>query len=167
MPASAMRSRFSRVRANPTVPLAEAVAMVRGRSEALQSELRRLLESAPLRFDQNLRSALPIAPGIYRIFNPTEPTETVRAGRTTTAASGLRQRVYQNHFMGTQKGNLRAQLVRDGVCDTMEAAKQYLRDRLVVQVLVVEDPCQRMRLEHYMLALLEPRYCDEVSSPAR
>lgn len=97
-----------------------------------------LVESLPLRFDRHLRSALPRAHGTYRIFDPAEPTETVRAGRTKTAVGGLRQRVYQNHLMATQSGNLRAQLVADGACHTLEAAKRYVRDRLIVQVLIAK-----------------------------
>ncbi len=68
--------------------------------------------------------------------------------------------------MGTQSGNLRAQLVRDRACDTVDAAKHYVRDQLVVQVLVIEDRRERICLEHFMLAVLRPRYCDEASNLA-
>ena len=88
---------------------------IRRRLHALESELAQLLNSPAIRFDDRCRSALPEAPGIYRIFDPTTPEQTVRAGRTKTAAGGLRQRVYQNHLMGNQAGNLRAQLVAGGV----------------------------------------------------
>ena len=71
-----------------------------------------------------------LKPGIYRIFDVGEPHETVRAGRTKTAAGGLRQRVYQNHLMGDQKGNLRAQLVAGGVCADLEGAKRLIANAL-------------------------------------
>jgi hypothetical protein len=126
----------------------------------LESQLTGLLGSSAIRFDERCRSALPEAHGIYRIFNPTKPGETVRAGSTKTAAGGLRQRVYQNHLMGNHAGNLRAQLVAGGVCTDLEAAKGLIRGSLAVQVLVVEDDAERAWLEHFMLAVLRPRNCD-------
>jgi hypothetical protein len=133
---------------------------ITARLAALESQLAALLASPVIRFDERCRSALPEAHGIYRIFDPTKPGETVRAGRTKTAASGLRQRVYQNHLMGNQAGNLRAQLVAGGACTDLEAAKELIRGSLAVQVLVVEEDSERAWLEHFMLGVLRPRYCD-------
>jgi hypothetical protein len=130
------------------------------RLQYLERELRRLLGSPPIKFDERCRNALPEAHGIYRIFDPSTPSQTVRAGRTKTAAGGLRQRVYQNHLMGDQTGNLRAQLVGAGKCTDLEAAKRLIRERLEVQVLVVEDAEERAWLEHFMLGVLKPEYCD-------
>jgi hypothetical protein len=64
--------------------------------------------------------------------------------------------------MGNQKGNLRAQLQRDKArgCADSRSAKDYIREHLVVQVLVVADKAERDRLEHFMLAVLEPTYYD-------
>jgi len=130
------------------------------RLQQLESQLRRLLLSTAFKFDSGLRGVLPEAQGIYRIFRAAQPGETIRAGRTKTAAGGLRQRVYQNHFMGDQKGNLRAQLAADLVCADIKAAKMFIRENLVVQVLVVENSEERTWLEHFMLAVLRPRFCD-------
>ena len=128
--------------------------------EELQRQLFRLLRSPAIKFDDGVRRALPEAHGIYRIFDPTEPDKTIRAGRTKTAAGGLRQRLYQNHLMGDQRGNLRAQLVAEGVCRDMEAAKQFIRQKLAAQFLVIENGDDRTCLEHFILAVLKPRYCD-------
>ncbi len=111
-------------------------------------------------FDSKLRRSLPEEHGIYRIFDPSEPHATVRAGRTKTAHGGLRQRIYQNHFMGAQPGNLRAQMVRAGVCPTLDHAKDFIRTNLRVQFLIRTDPEQRRWLEYVMLAALRPRFCD-------
>lgn len=142
--------------------LGDAPELIQARLVRLEAQLRNLLASPALPFDEKIASRLPKQAGIYRIFDPTKPSETVRAGRTNTAAGGLRQRVYANHLMGNQKGNLRAQLVRGRVrgCLDLPSAKAYIRDHLVVQVLVVKDKAERDRLEHFMLAVLEPRYCD-------
>lgn len=98
--------------------------------------------------------------GIYRIFDPRKPDETLRAGRTKTATGGLRQRVYENHLMGSQAGNLRAQLVGDGACADLEMAKRFIRESLAVQIIEVENEEERTWLEHFMLGVLRPRYCD-------
>jgi len=123
--------------------------------------LARLLTSQALPFDSNLRGSLPERPGIYRIFESDGDTlEALRAGRTKVAAGGLRQRVYQNHLMGDQDGNLRAQLVNDGKCVDKDAAKEYLRERCRVQYLVIENEEERKCAEHFMLAILKPKYSD-------
>ena len=109
----------------------------------LEARLDQLLSGSVLRFDKGLRGALPESQGVYRIFDPNVPEQTMRAGRTKTAAGGLQQRVYQNHLMGTQNGNLRRQLVNGGVSADMESAKAFMRERLAVQVLVVEDSDER------------------------
>jgi hypothetical protein len=70
------------------------------------------------------------------------------------------QRVYQNHLMGTQTGNLRAQLVAGGICADLESAKRYVQESLAVQVLKAEKAEERIWLEHFVLGVLRPRYCD-------
>lgn len=138
----------------------EDVHAIEDRLRLLEGQLSRLLKSRPIPFDDRCRSSLPETHGIYRIFDPSAPEVTVRAGRTKTAAGGLRQRVYQNHLMGSQAGNLRSQLVAGGECTDLDAAKQFVRTRLAVQVLVVDDSKERTWLEHFMLGVLRPRYCD-------
>ena len=133
---------------------------IAARLRALESQLAQFLGSPIIRFDDRCHSALPEAHGVYRIIDPTKPDETVRAGRTKTTAGGLRQRVYQNHLMGNQAGNLRAQLVAAGVCTDLEAAKRLIRESLAVQILAVGDEEERAWLEHFMLGVLRPRYCD-------
>ncbi len=140
--------------------LNDASGGIAARLRVLESQLAQLLASPVIRFDDRCRSALPEVQGIYRIFDLTKPHETVRAGRTKTAAGGLRQRVYQNHLMGNQPGNLRARLVADGICPDLEAAKQLIRERMAVQILAVEDEEDRTCLEYFMLGVLRPRYCD-------
>lgn len=142
--------------------LGGAPERIQARLGRLEAELRKLLASEAMPFDARIASRLPKQAGIYRIFDPRKPSETVRAGRTNTAAGGLRQRVYGNHLMGNQRGNLRAQLQRDEACGCadLESAKEYMRQHLVVQVLTVADKAERDRLEHFMLAVLEPTYCD-------
>jgi hypothetical protein len=124
---------------------------------ALQTRLEELLLSSLIPFDKGCHGSLPELPGVYRIFRPDRPSDTIRAGRTD---STLRQRVYQNHLMGDQAGNLAPQLVRCGDCVDLRAAKQFIRENLVVQVLAVPDQRERAWLEHFILAVLRPRFSD-------
>lgn len=130
-----------------------------------EAECRQLLEKlllAPqLAFDDALRSKLPEAPDTYAIYVKAEnPGEVLRAGRTKSAAGGLRQRIYQNHLMGTQSGNLRAQLVPDGQCMGLEEPKGWIRENCTVQFLVIVDEQPRRWAEHCMLSILRPKYSD-------
>ena len=127
------------------------------RIQLLQRRLEELLATPHIAFDTRCRSSLPASPGIYRIFDSSNPTHTIRAGRSD-AKEGLRQRLYQNHLMGKQKGNLRFQLVRYGVCADLASAKNHMRTKLVAQVLIVENDRERAWLEHFMLAVLTPDY---------
>lgn len=101
-------------------------------------------------------SVYPAVPGVYGI-RLTGSGEWLRAGRTDAS---LRQRIYRNHLMGSQDGNLRAQLVRHHVCQTLEEAKDWMRDYCLVQYMPIVEDGLRHRFEHFLLAALNPRYCD-------
>ena len=94
-----------------------------------------LLKAPKLSFDETLRSKLPERHGLYAIYvKEAPPGDVLRAGRTKSAAGGLRQRTYQNHLMGNQQGNLRSQLVRDGQCRDLDEAKVWIRENCLVQL---------------------------------
>src|ERR1700739_351103 len=106
----------------------------------LDTILIQLLKSSLIPFDEHLRGSLPESHGMYAIYaRNAPPGRVLRAGRTITAAGGLRQRIYQNHFQGDQKGNLRFQLVKEGMCTSMEETKPWIRTNCAVQWVVVED----------------------------
>ena len=120
----------------------------------------RLLRAEPIPFGDGLRAALPERPGIYAIFEMSaEPGEILRAGKAR-GAGGLRQRIYMNHFMGNQAGNLRSQLVRDGICSSLDDTKPWIRANCRVHALVIDDPTRLSWAEYFMLATLRPKYCD-------
>lgn len=120
-----------------------------------------LISSPKLRFDESLRSRLPEQHGVYAIsiLNATLGVF-LRAGRTKTAGDGLRQRIYQNHFMGNQSGNLRQQLVKDGRCVNLDQTKPWIRENCQVQFIIVEDAQERRWAEYFILSLLCPEFCD-------
>ena len=123
--------------------------------------LENLLACQKLSFDNTLHGELPELPGIYAI-SATNASAGIylRAGRTKTGAGVLRQRIYHNHFMGNQRGNLRAQLVSDGICADIEEAKRWVSKYCVVQFMIVQEADVRRWVEYYMLSLLRPKYCD-------
>ena len=84
------------------------------------------------------------------------PGDFLRAGRS----GDLRRRIYQNHLMGKQQGNLRSQLVGHSVCSDLEEAKQWIREYCVVQLLAVKSETALIWAEHFMLSVLRPRYSD-------
>ena len=131
------------------------------RLRQLDVVVRQLLSSPVLVFDERSHRLLPEQQGIYAIYvKSARPGDVLRAGKTRTAASGLRQRIYQNHLMGKQTGNLRSQLVQEGVCKGMEDTKPWIRANCVVQYVVIEGDDMRKWAEYMMLALLQPKYCD-------
>ena len=122
--------------------------------------LEKLLAAPGLPFDSRLRSSLPERPGVYVIYVVGAPAgEVLRAGRTK-GAEGLRQRIYQNHLMGNQRGNLRAQLVRGRECLDLQSAKIWIQEKCLVQFLVIENDETRRWAEHFILSVLQPRYSD-------
>ena len=119
-----------------------------------------LLAGPAWAFDGRIRSRLPEEPGIYVIsLKGSSEGEFLRAGRTK-GRGGLRQRIYQNHLMGDQSGNLQAQLVRDSVCTDLDEAKQWIREHCLVQVLPVRREDKIAWAEHFMLSVLRPKYSD-------
>lgn len=122
------------------------------------SYLNGLLSSPLHKFDNTLRSALPELPGIYCIKN--QSGMILRAGSTPTSKS-LKQRVYQNHFMGNQNGNIRSQLVKDGTCKDLDDAKTYLKVNCSVQWKeILNNDDDRKWAEHFMLSILQPEFSD-------
>jgi hypothetical protein len=119
--------------------------------------LTKLLDAPKLGFDKYLRSCLPDEHGIYRIsLKGSDWKDSLRAGRTKTAQGGIRQRVYGNHYMGDQKGNLRQQLVESGYCINIGEAKVFLQESCEVQYLIIPDYEERKLAEYFVLAILRP-----------
>lgn len=118
-----------------------------------------LMSAEPVPIDASVRGRLPELPGIYAFSLIGKPTAVVRAGRTR-GAGGVRQRIYQNHLMGNQSGNLRAQLVRAGRCVSMDDAKQWIRSTCEVRYAVVENSEDLWWIELFMLAIVRPEFSD-------
>lgn len=124
------------------------------------SLLGKLISAQDFCFNNKLRKNLPEKPGIYRILEGGASWDSsLRVGRTD-AQNGLRQRVYRNHFMGSQSGNIKAQLVKAGRFSTQNEAKDYLSNSCRVQFIVVENEDERKWLEHFIISVLQPQFSD-------
>ena len=134
---------------------------IQSRVGLMLTELEHLLASPRLPFDARLRSALPTAPGIYVISS--NAGEILRAGKTK-GKEGLRQRVYKNHSMDHHAGNLLGQLTTAGVGASIQDSKAWLKANGEVRIRVIEDDAERAWAEHFMLAVLRPRFSDGLAA---
>jgi len=122
-----------------------------------QEMLRELLGRPPVPFDEDLRSALPTAGGVYRILEKAAGWQSsVYVGKS----GNLRRRVYSYHFMGDRRvSTLKRKLIKSGLCANEDAVKEYFSERCSVQFLLVDEH-ERGPLEHFAVAILRPRYND-------
>jgi hypothetical protein len=125
------------------------------RIESHKKRLYKLLLSDRHGFAGATPSDFPLTPGIYAIR---AGSEILRAGKTSAS---LRQRLYTNHLMGSQAGNLPAQLVKGGVVKDLQEAKSWIRANCVASWLEIPDPVERSFMEHFMLSVVQPRFCDK------
>ena len=120
-----------------------------------------LVFSEQYSFGERLESVLPLEPGIYRIFeNGSDWSSSLLVGRTRTATDELRYRVYQNQYIGNQRSNIKAQLVKSGRFKDQDEAKKYLEEKCKVQFIIIEDENERKWAEHFILSILQPQFTD-------
>jgi hypothetical protein len=118
------------------------------------------LATAPsIAFREMTPSKLPMKCGVYVIFD--SRGEVIRAGKA--AGQHLSGRLYSNPLMGSQSGNLRAQLVNAGVCVDQPSAKAWVRENCFARC-VAEDVLSELGLdistaEYFLLGVLKPRFC--------
>jgi hypothetical protein len=62
--------------------------------------------------------------------------------------------------MGEQFGNLRAQLVRGDPCENLDLARSWICEKCLVKALELDNPDVLPALEHFMLAILCPKFGD-------
>ncbi len=126
--------------------------------EAGRLAVQRILAAPKFSFATLTPAQLPDRPGAY-VISDRATGQVLRAGRTT--GQTLRERIYRNHLMGNQKGNLRQQLVTNNVCPDLDSAKEWIRQHCAVQVLTEDQLPDDIRwTEHFLLAVLRPRFCD-------
>ena len=121
----------------------------------MQTVLGRLLNAPFVEFGKGLRAALPPRARHLAISQKdAAPGEYLRAGKTDKS---LRQRIYQNHWMGDQDGNLRKQLVKGRDCVSFDLTQAWICEHSRSQVLVIEAHRERTLAEHFVVAILKPK----------
>ena len=129
------------------------------------SEAKRLLEqltASPKYHFSDLKPSHLVdgLPVVYAIFDK-ETEETLYVGRT----KNLRRRLYTNHLMGPRaNARLKKYLTDDPAMpeiETMEQAKQYLKDRCYFQYIEESDMRRRGQVEGLLGFLLDVRYIHE------
>lgn len=105
----------------------------------------------------NLVDGLPV---VYAIFDK-DTGETLYVGRT----KNLRRRLYTNHLMGPRaNARLKKYLMDDpsmSKIETIDQAKQYLKDRCYFQYIEEGDMRKRGQMEGLFSYLLDVRYIHE------
>lgn len=123
-----------------------------------QHLIMQIQQAKPIPFSSMTPASIPDSPGLYVIT--VEKDEVLRAGRTDLQT--LRDRVYRNHLMGNQQGNLRQQLVRANYCTDLESAKDWIRQHCTVRVVeanwLSENGLDQRWAEHFILAIFQPTF---------
>ena len=121
---------------------------------------KQLLESQQYTFRGLTPSMLESVAGVYAIFDQTTGA-TLYVGRT----KNLRQRLYNNHLMGPKSNaRIKKYLTEDPdvpEIQTMEQAKQYLREHCCFQYIPEPDMRSRGQIEGLLSYLLDVRYIHE------
>lgn len=140
------------------VGLAETLDMRKAQCEQL---LRLLIEANPASFDAALATELPIAHGLYAISMIDAPEgEYLHAGKTKRGRSGLRGRVWDQHYQtGGSAGDLIEKLKARRYGVNAREAREYITQNCQVRWIVGEDDILRGWAEHYVLAVLRPIWC--------
>ena len=111
-------------------------------------------------FSELKPSDLPKEAGVYVIFDK-DSGKTLYVGRT----KNLQRRLYTNHLMGPRaNARLKKYLTDDPAMpeiETMEQAKQYLKDRCYFQYIEEGDMRRRGQVEGLLGYLLDVRYIHE------
>lgn len=128
------------------------------RITALTQLLDGLLAAPAVHFKGLVLSSLPAEPGVYRIFESAAGSSaTVYVGESES----LRNRVYGSHLMGnTTVSPLKSKLLRTRRYPDAAAVKRYIRNDLSVQYVIIRSDIERMRLEHFTVAILGPYFND-------
>lgn len=121
-----------------------------------------ILQGKKYNFSELLSSNLPDkTSGVYVIFDK-KADVALYVGRTTN----LRQRLYNNHLMGSfTNARLKKYLVEDeedfSEIKTIEDAKQYLREQCYFKYLILQDYRIRGQIEGFLSFIFDVKYIDQ------
>lgn len=117
-----------------------------------------LLQAESYRFDDELIENLDSRPGVYRVYeNGSQGSESLFVGKSMN----LQRRIVMDHFKGrSTRSEIRRKLLdREGIPEE-RLVTEYLQERCQVQCITLSDPRERAMLEHFAVAVLQPRLND-------
>jgi hypothetical protein len=114
-------------------------------------EVKELLASPSFRFKDVTSDDVPEDGGVYVIFD--DKGDAIYAGRT----GNLRRRLLSNHRSGNVRGSqFRKALMQKYSFKNEGDISLYIREKCFFKFKKIKDPVQRIRLEHFSTAVLEP-----------
>ncbi len=134
-----------------------------GLSEVLQKAvdrysrlLQELTEGEAMSFaNEGFHGWLPTTAGVYAIWHKDHPlTEPLYVGK----AGDLRTRVYTNHLHGSSAASSFRSSVAKKRGWTEAQVTQYLKNECVVRRILLDDPKEGSRFEHFAIAVFAPEH---------
>jgi excinuclease UvrABC nuclease subunit len=114
-------------------------------------KVKELLNSKSLSFKNVVSNEVPDRPGVYAIFD--EHNRVIYVGRT----KNLRRRLLRDHRRGNVRGSqFRKALMQNYGLTDEEQINSHV-DQLTFKFKEVDDPEERIRLEHFATAVLAPK----------
>jgi len=135
--------------------LSEIAALTQKYGDLLDS----LLESKMLKFSsEDFRSVLPSHGGVYLISEKiNNALERVYIGQS----KNIQTRIYRNHLRGSRRvSTLKRKMIRTGMFPNEDEVENYLREKCMIQFLIIDDKFDRNSFEHFVIAVLRPNFND-------
>ena len=124
------------------------------RCKRLLEDMNEYLEVQPIKFCNLIYKSIPESSGIY-IISERDTSNIVYIG----LSANLRDRIYRNHLMGdAAASSLKRKLMKLKKL-TRQEAKDYIKKYLYVRFKVMPEK-EVKRIEHFMIAILNPKYND-------
>jgi excinuclease UvrABC nuclease subunit len=114
------------------------------------NKVKELLASKSLNFKNATSRDVPAKPGVYVIFD--EHDKIIYVGRTRN----LRRRLLRDHKRGDVKGSQFRRALIQNYSLTSEAQINSYVDQCTFKFKEIEEPEERIRLEHFAIAVLAP-----------
>ncbi len=121
--------------------------------------LKELLSNDKIEFGIGMRSNLSKSSGVYRIItrDGNDSEQTIYVGRT----KNLQKRLYSDLLMGNAGSHtLRNKLIKSNLCKNEEDAKQYIINKYLCQVQIINDEQERKFFKHFAISIFRPIYND-------
>jgi len=130
----------------------EAASLIESTVASYSEKLKQVLNQPVYRFAEATSKQVPEASGVYVIYDSSS-NQMIYAGRS----KNLRIRLLQQHKSGNIRGSqFRKALGQKHNLDNAAKISDYIKDNCSFKLLEVESFEERVRLEHFITAILAP-----------